>query len=156
MSAAEVAAVAASRLASAEMEAEIFETSDDEPGSPMAPAGGAALRKQVDETFEEEGSAVEGETIDPLAAFETFMGRSFDPSEGEGAAPPQDVPPGEDGRGAFLVRATICVALQFPWHPYLGAWGRGPGRARRREAAATRPCRVLSAALFCSCLRPHS
>ncbi|KAA0175680.1 hypothetical protein FNF27_02761 [Cafeteria roenbergensis] len=63
------------------MEAEIFETSDDEPGSPMAPAGGAALRKQVDETFEEEGSAVEGETIDPLAAFETFMGRSFDPSE---------------------------------------------------------------------------
>lgn len=126
------------------MEVEIFETSDDESGSPIAPAGGAAAREAADETFEEEGSAVEGEEIDPLAAFETFMGRSFDPSEGESAA----ALPHEPSGGFVRMVATSFVVLGP-----LKVVARGSGRGWPGNSCELAP--GLSEALLqgCSSLR---
>ena len=89
MAAAEAAAVARARDRE---EMEVFETSDTEDDAQAGPVAGA--RPQAEESFEDEGSGVIADGIDPLAAFEVFMGRTFDPSEGETPSRGPPVSPG--------------------------------------------------------------
>lgn len=86
MSASAASSGAASQAAEP-LQDEVFETSDGSDTEPEPPAGRLVPRDPADETFEEDGSALVSEQVDPLQAFEVFMGRTFDPSERKFARP---------------------------------------------------------------------
>lgn len=81
MAASAAASSAAAKTISQQVVDEVFETSDGSDTEPDAPSGRIMPRSQADETFEEAGCAVVADQVDPLQAFEVFMGRTFDPSE---------------------------------------------------------------------------